>query len=303
MWALPQARDRQASVHLISTRLDGQPAAGSVSHERAVLHNALDYAVERGLLGENPLPKLKWKPPKTVPAIDKRTVLNPQQARRLLEAVGQQQPSGPHLQAFFAVMYYTAARPAEAVNLRRGDITLPPLQWDTAAGEWGEPDGVWGELLLSGSAPETGARWSSTGRRRDRRQLKHRGQGDTRPVPCPPPLVTILRAHLETFRPLDNGRVFYSMRRTELSQSTYVHIWDRARRAVLTANEVASPLAKRPYDLRHAAVSTWLSAGVPATQVAEWAGHSVQVLLQIYAKCLAGQEEAARSRIADVLDQ
>ncbi len=34
-----------------------------------------------------------------------------------------------------------------------------------------------------------------------------------------------------------------------------------------------------PYDLRHAAMSTWLNGGVPAAQVAEWAGHSVEVLL------------------------
>jgi hypothetical protein len=56
-----------------------------------------------------------------------------------------------------------------------------------------------------------------------------------------------------------------------------------------------------PYDLRHAAVSTWLNAGVPPTQVAEWAGHSVAVLLQIYAKCLVGQEELARKRIEATL--
>ena len=36
-------------------------------------------------------------------------------------------------------------------------------------------------------------------------------------------------------------------------------------------------LAKRPDDLRHAAVSPWLTAGVPATHVAEWVGHSVNV--------------------------
>jgi integrase len=48
------------------------------------------------------------------------------------------------------------------------------------------------------------------------------------------------------------------------------------------AEEVASSLARRPYDLRHAAVSTWLNAGVPSIRVAEWAGHSVAVLLQIY---------------------
>ncbi|GAB2763927.1 hypothetical protein GCM10027174_45710 [Salinifilum aidingensis] len=291
-------------VQLIATRLDGKPAAASVvARKRAVVHNALDYAVERGLLGENPLPGLKWKPRKGVTAIDKRTVVNPQQARRLLDAVGEQEPSGPRLKAFFAVLYYTAARPAEPVSLCRGDITLPGLVWDQEVGEWVEPEGAWGELLLSESAPETGERWSVTGRRRERRQLKHREKGDSRVVPCPPPLVRILRQHLEVFRPLENGRVFYSMRRTELSQSTYAHVWERARRAVLTADQVASPLAKRPYDLRHAAVSGWLSAGVPATQVAEWAGHSVQVLLQIYAKCLAGQEEAARSRIANVLDQ
>lgn len=76
-------------------------------------------------------------------------------------------------------------------------------------------------------------------------------------------------------------------------------VWRKARQATLTAEEeeCASPLARRPYHLRHAAVSTWLNAGVPATQVAEWAGHSVAILPQIYAKCLSGQEELARKRI------
>jgi len=50
-------------------------------------------------------------------------------------------------------------------------------------------------------------------------------------------------------------------------------------------------------------VSTWLNASVPATQVAEWAGPSVAVLLQIYAKRLAGQEDAARRRIAAALGE
>jgi hypothetical protein len=34
---------------------------------------------------------------------------------------------------------------------------------------------------------------------------------------------------------------------------------------------------------------------------AEWAGHSVGVLHQIHAKCIVGQEDAARTRIAAVL--
>jgi integrase len=57
------------------------------------------------------------------------------------------------------------------------------------------------------------------------------------------------------------------------------------------------PLARRPYDLRHAAVSLWLAAGVPLPRVAERAGHSVEVLLRVYAKCLDDGEAIANQRI------
>ena len=68
-------------------------------------------------------------------------------------------------------------------------------------------------------------------------------------------------------------------------------IWDRARQRASTDPKYPSPLTKRPYDLRHAAVSLWLNAGIPATQVAEWAGHSVNVRLR--ASCIVGQDEAS----------
>jgi integrase len=83
----------------------------------------------------------------------------------------------------------------------------------------------------------------------------------------------------------------------DLSDSVYGRVWASARAAALTPEEAAWPLARGPYDLRHAAVSTWLNAGVPPTQVAEWAEHSVAVLLRVYAMCIAGQEEAARQRV------
>jgi hypothetical protein len=49
-------------------------------------------------------------------------------------------------------------------------------------------------------------------------------------------------------------------------------------------------------------VSLWLNSGVPATEVAERAGHSVKVLLQVYAKCIVGQYDRANQRIDDALD-
>jgi len=82
-----------------------------------------------------------------------------------------------------------------------------------------------------------------------------------------------------------------------VSGSGYGNTWRKARTSALTKAEAASPLARRPYDLRHACVSLWLNAGVPATQVAEWAGHSVAVLLRVYAKCIAGQEDSAQQRV------
>jgi hypothetical protein len=50
-------------------------------------------------------------------------------------------------------------------------------------------------------------------------------------------------------------------------------------------------------NLRHAAVSTWLNGDVAPTTVAERAGHSVEVLLRIYAKCLDGGDALIRRRV------
>jgi integrase len=300
---LEDAANMRAVLGQISSKLDGTRAASStIKRKRAVLFNAVEYAVERKLLTRNPIPALKVKVPKPPKAIDKRVVVNPTQAERLLSAVGQQKPSGSRLKAFFAMMYYSAARPGEAVNLRKQDILIPPGTWNESAQCWELPDGVEdvGELLLSESAPETGAAWSETGKRRDKRQLKHREKGDTRSVPCPPQLALLLREHLRLFGTDAHGYLFRGVRGTGLfSESTYSRAWRKARQAALNEEEHASPLARRAYQLRHAAVSTWLNAGVPPQQVAEWAGHSLDVLFKIYAKCLAGQEEAARKRLRD----
>ena len=78
-------------------------------------------------------------------------------------------------------------------------------------------------------------------------------------------------------------------------------MWTEARKEALTGARYGSPLGRRPYDLRHAAVSLWLNSGVPATEVARRAGHSVVVLLKIYAHCIDGQADAANKRITDAL--
>ena len=43
------------------------------------------------------------------------------------------------------------------------------------------------------------------------------------------------------------------------------------------------------------------NGGVPPTTVAEWAGHSVEVLLRIYAMCLDGGDALIRQRVQAAL--
>ncbi|WP_420813597.1 hypothetical protein [Planosporangium thailandense] len=74
-----------------------------------------------------------------------------------------------------------------------------------------------------------------------------------------------------------------------------------AREKALTPAQQASPLARRPYELRHAAASLWLNSGIPATEVARRLGHSVTVLLRGYANCIDGQQATMNGRIDGVL--
>jgi integrase len=123
------------------------------------------------------------------------------------------------------------------------------------------------------------------------RGLKGRPRNTVRPVPIPPELVDLLRSHLDEHGAGPDGRLFRTYRGGIYQPSTLWRVLDRARGKALTEAQVASPLARRPYDFRHAGVSWRLNAGVPAVYVAEWAGHSVEVLQRVYAHCLDGQDD------------
>jgi integrase len=131
----------------------------------------------------------------------------------------------------------------------------------------------------------------------ERRHLKHRAANEVRQVPISPALGKLLRKHIAEYGTAPDGRLFRGEGGGLLSDTVYGRIWEKARQAALTPAEEASPLAERPYDLRHARLSTWLNVGVAPAQVAEWAGNSVPVLLRVYAKCLTDSEQTALRRL------
>jgi integrase len=285
---LDKARTLRLALDALSVTLKGTAAAATtIRRKRAVLHNALEYAVEIEELSANKLGQVAWKPPKMAEIVDRRVVVNPRQARELLTAVTYvgQTGKGRHLRAFFACLYFAGLRPAEALGLCEQDCHLPPTGW--------------GRLTLVKSRPKANKRWTDNGQAHDERGLKHRASNETRRVPIPPELITILREHLAEFGTAADGRLFRTRRGGILT--AYNEAWIAARALTLTPEQVASPMAATPYTLRHAAVSLWLNAGVPVTEVAQRAGHGVDVLLRVYAKCVDGGEEVANQRIEDAL--
>jgi len=214
-------------------------------------------------------------------------VAGPAQITGLLAAVRGHSDRGEHLEAFYGCLYYAYLRPSEAVMLKETDCRLPRRGW--------------GRIDLAASAARAGKDWTDDGTARQARGLKHRAQHETRTIPIPPVLVQLLRAHLKRHGTAPDGRIFRTVRGGLIQDSAYSAVWAGARASALTPAQQASPLARRPYDLRHAGVSLALNAGVPATEVARRAGHSVAVLLKIYAHCIDGQADAANKRIADAL--
>jgi integrase len=280
----------RAILDRISSKQDGTLAApNTANRKRQVVNNLMKYAeLERKLIPGNPLKSVTWTSPRKLKTVDPRCVVNPDQVRRFLESVARTDVRGTRLRAFFGCMYYAALRPEEVADLRRLNIASLP-----------EQDGEWGEFLLTNSQPRSGSNWTDDGSVRQRRELKHRAKEETRPVPIHPELAKLLRDHLAAFGTGSNGRIFTLPRGGIVTDRAYLKVFHRARAEAFTHAEAASLIARRPCDLRHAAVSTWLNAGVSPAQVAEWAGHTVDVLLRVYAKCIAGQQEEAKRRILE----
>ncbi|GAA1762329.1 site-specific integrase [Luedemannella helvata] len=285
---------RKALDTIATLTTGGAAAASTVNRKRAVFSGCLKYAVELRRLDVHPLTLVSWKAPRSTDAVDRRVVVNRKQGTALLAAVRE---DTPELTAFFGCMYEAALRPEEALHLTEEEYERP------------SKPGEWGWLHLSGATLTVGEGWGNGPGTVEDRELKHRAKKTSRDVPASPALCEMLDWHLTKYGAGPGGRLFVTRRGPRgifvtpkarpVPNNTYTTVWRRARRKALTAAQVASPLAKRPYDLRHAAVSLWLNAGVPPKQVADWAGNSVHVLLRVYASCIDGQEDAARRRIEE----
>lgn len=292
MSALEESGTVSRALDACGRKLDGSAAASQYyRRRRRVFYAALKYAVRERRLSANPLDGAKdreWRAPEVDHAVDRRRVANPAQMRALLDAIrsiGLSQ--GPRLVALYGCMYYGMLRPSEAVSLLVDECHLP------AEG--------WGRLEFREVRSAAGREWTDDGEVHETRAPKGGPRNAVRRVPIPPQLVQLLREHVDQYGTGPAGQLFLTYRGGTYQPSTLWQVLQKARVKAFTPAQVASPLARRPYDFRHAGISWRLNAGTPGPQVAEWAGDSVEVLYRIYAHCLEGEDERWHHRMEEAL--
>ena len=126
------------AVHADSTR-HSRRSRQTTEEGSVAPATAAEYAVERELQAAKPISALKWTAPRSVLTVDRRSVANPIQVGTLLEAVREQQRSGPRMVAYYACLYFAALRPEEAASLAKHHLALPDVGW--------------GEFHLDGAEP------------------------------------------------------------------------------------------------------------------------------------------------------
>ncbi|MGH3246541.1 MAG: hypothetical protein ACRDOI_10060 [Trebonia sp.] len=120
------------ALEALTFRLDGsRAAANTIIRKRVVLHGALGYAAEAGLLPGNPLDSIAWRVPQSSAALNPAVVASPDQVSALLDAVARTRPK---LAAFFGCLYYAALRPKEAVALCASPTATCPLPGGACSG-------------------------------------------------------------------------------------------------------------------------------------------------------------------------
>lgn len=178
--------------------------------------------------------------------VDERFLLSVQQRDDLLDWISQRPRNGRSLRVFLSSIALAALRPQEALALRVRDAHLP--------------DEGPGDLVIRPRRARDG-------------DDEAEGAGAPRVVPACPELVEVLRAEVARRGLRPGDAMFTRDDGRPLSGAVYRRAWHQARKAVLDAHEIESPLGRSVSDLRDACISTWLSGHRTALEVFKVADH------------------------------
>ena len=290
-WSIPLAdidpQLLERVLHAVSRRADGRPLVASVVRRRRnQLATMLRSAVRRGLIGTNPMDRVEWRNPVHSMVVDVSTVPSPDDVAAAIAHVQGMRQDARRYAAMFGLVGIAGMRPPEAVAVRIEDLQLPETGW--------------GLVKARGAITAPGRLYTTEGTAVEAKGLKHRPVGTVREVPLSPRLVPLLREHLAMFEPV-NGRIFSNAAGRPVTAANYYPVWTRTRAALWPAGH---PLAGTTvYDLRHAAATMMLRAGVPPAEVALRLGHSVDVLMRVYAGVFDDERDRSNQLIDEALGE
>jgi integrase len=248
----------------------GRPLAMSTAGRyRKVARACIRRAVELDQINADPWPpaprgRNRRKARRKRTAIDVRVLPSPETMVAVIDAIPSHQPGSRIYQVMTAVSYYAGLRPSEVVMLR-------PRALNLSATGWGSIEVVEADIDYDEPGePKT----------------------DYRTVPIPSRLVELLRSWIDVHQLGPDDLLFRTRNDRRPAPSNWSRSLHRAYRKV-----GHQPL--RVYDLRHAAATTWLRAGVPLGEVARRLGHSVETLVSTYVGALQGDDDAA-NKLLDI---
>lgn len=292
-WSLPLRAITDEHLHAfmedVRTRtLDGKRrelAESSVARTRAVVRAAFTYARKRRLIEWDPWEPVEAPSMRDRDRVDADLVMSPAQVRQIGEACAD---IDSRYRAFVLVQGLCGLRPGEAIELRRRDINV----------EAGNPISI----TARGTHLHVPERYLMPGEDR-RRPLKGRGKRASRTIPLPQELRPVLKRHLaEHVAAKADAHMFTTPTGKPLNLSNFQRdVWTPAREAGFAEGD---PLrGARRHDLRHAAITAWLNAGVPLKTAQAWSGHrTVSVLLDTYLGVICGDEAVAMARFEALLN-
>ena len=240
----------RSAVEALTLRLDGsRAAANTIIRKRAVLHGALGYAAEAGLLPNNPLDTIGWQVPRSSAALDPWWWRAPPRSAHCWTRLPGPGWSSPPSSAACTTPRFARRKPSPCASLTAHHLPGPGmgmLRLSAATPRTASPHGPTAAPAMSSADSSTGR----TGR-------SGWSQSPRFSPPCSAPTSRPTAAHPTAGCSGEPAAGRSANRSTAVPGTPPVP-------SPSGPNSPPAGIARRPYDLRHAALSLWLNAvGTP----------------------------------------
>jgi integrase len=248
----------------------------TVNRYRTNVAPLFNGAVERGYLKTQPWPapkrgkkRNKQRTKTKVVQVEKLPTL--ETAFEVINRLVSHQPASKGYRVIAACMLLAGLRPSEARAIPIENLFFPT------------EDGESGTIYIDVADKNAGSLYT------DEDEEFGPPKTDERYAPMTPALAAILKEYIGT---RTEGLLVSTRSGSVVKQSNFWRAWERARQEKTWTT----------YDLRHTCATNWLRAGIDVRIIANWLGHSPEVLFNTYAGAMEGSYKRAAELAAGLFN-